>query len=73
MTPWSMRIAPLLSRLGGRPRPNPRCDAGQGMTEYGVIMALIAAVTVLVLEALGGSITDIWTVASDAVAAAVGD
>lgn len=41
-------------------------EKGQGMTEYGLIIALIAVVVIGALVTMGGSITDIFDKASGA-------
>lgn len=40
-------------------------EAGQGMTEYGLIIALVAIAVIGVLTAMSGSITAVFTKASD--------
>lgn len=42
-------------------------ESGQGMVEYGLIIALIALVVVVGLEALGGGIGDLFTNISDTI------
>ena len=44
-----------------------KAEAGQGMTEYGLIIALIAVAAVLALTTLGGSITAMFTKAAGAI------
>ena len=41
-------------------------ESGQGMVEYGLIIALIAIAVIVALEALAPAITDIFDSASDA-------
>ncbi len=40
-------------------------ESGQGMVEYGLIIALVAVAVIAVLSALGGSIGEIFTKVSD--------
>lgn len=40
-------------------------ESGQGMVEYGLILALIAVAAILVLTQLGGKIKGIFQAASD--------
>lgn len=39
-------------------------EAGQGMTEYGLIIALIAVVAIGIITTMGGQISNIFTNAS---------
>lgn len=45
-----------------------RGEEGQGMTEYGLIIALVAIVVIGALVALGGNIKSVFTNASDEIA-----
>jgi len=45
-------------------------ESGQGMVEYGLIIALIAIAVILALTGLGGKITGIFTKAGDKLGAA---
>ena len=40
-------------------------ESGQGMVEYGLIIALVAVVVIVALKALGVGITDIFTKAKN--------
>lgn len=40
-------------------------ESGQGMVEYGLILALIAVVVIGALTLLGGGVKDIFTTAKD--------
>ena len=40
-------------------------ESGQGMVEYGLILALVALAAVAILRGLGGKITDIFSDADD--------
>ncbi len=42
-------------------------EEGQGMTEYGLIIALVAIVVIGALVALGGNLTNVFTKASSTV------
>lgn len=44
-------------------------EDGQGMAEYGLIIALVAVVVIVALTALGGSLKNIFQSVSDEVAA----
>jgi Flp pilus assembly pilin Flp len=49
------------------------CDrAGQGLVEYGLILALTVIFTVLILGVFGGTVADILSVIADAIDAATG-
>lgn len=43
-----------------------RRDDGQGLVEYGLILVLVAVVTVLALELIGGGVTTVLTSAAHA-------
>ena len=43
-----------------------RDEQGQGMVEYGLIIALVAVVVIAALALLGGKITNIFTAAGNA-------
>ncbi len=40
-------------------------ESGQGMVEYGLIIALVAVAVIALLSALGGSIGEVFTKVSD--------
>ena len=48
-------------------------EEGQGMVEYGLILALIAVVVVVALGAMGGSISSIFTSVTDKLGGTVPD
>ena len=47
-------------------------ESGQGMVEYGLIIALIAVVVIVALTTMGGSISNIFNSASGALDEAAG-
>ena len=47
-------------------------EEGQGMVEYGLIIALIAVVVIVALTTMGGSISNIFNSASGALDEAAG-
>lgn len=48
-------------------------ESGQGMVEYGLIIALVAIAAIVALKALGPSITGIFNSAQEELDGAVGD
>jgi pilus assembly protein Flp/PilA len=46
-------------------------EEGQGMVEYGLILALVAVGAIVILGAMGGSLREILTAVKDALAGAV--
>ena len=46
---------------------------GQGVVEYGLILALTALFTILILGVFGGTVADILNAIADAIDAATGD
>jgi pilus assembly protein Flp/PilA len=47
-------------------------EEGQALVEYALILALVSVVSILTLEAVGGSVNDILTTIQDALAGAAG-
>lgn len=46
-------------------RAGPRLEAGQGMVEYGIIVALVAVVVIALIVTMGGQLANIFsTIAS---------
>lgn len=45
-------------------------ESGQGMVEYGLIIALVAIVVIVILGLLGGNLKNIFTTANDALSSA---
>lgn len=48
-----------------------RSEKGQGMVEYGLIIALVAIVVIAAIVLLGGSLTGIFTKSADTLSKAV--
>jgi len=46
-----------------------KTEEGQGMVEYGLIIALVAIVVIGAIMVLGGNVSDIFNKAADAVVA----
>lgn len=46
-------------------------ESGQGMVEYGLILALVAIVVIVVLTAIGGNLKSLFTKTSDTLGSAV--
>lgn len=44
-----------------------KSEKGQGMVEYGLILALVAVVVIAALTALGGKLSDLFTGVSDTI------
>lgn len=47
-------------------------ESGQGMVEYGLILALIAVAAIVVLTSIGGKVKDVFNKADDALSTAAG-
>jgi pilus assembly protein Flp/PilA len=47
-------------------------DEGQGMVEYGLIIALVAIVVIVVLTTMGGQLKNTFTTISDKLSASSG-
>jgi pilus assembly protein Flp/PilA len=58
MMSWSERISSSISRIFDD-------EDGQGLTEYALILALIAVVAILALTLLGGSVTSALSTAAN--------
>lgn len=46
-------------------------ESGQGMVEYGLILALVAIVVIVILTAMGGNLKSLFTKTSDTLGSAV--
>ncbi len=59
----------MRGRLSSRGR---LASSGQGIVEYGLILALTAALTTLILGVFGGTLADVLTAIGGAIDAATG-
>lgn len=46
-------------------------ESGQGMVEYGLILALVAIVVIVILTTMGGNLKSLFTKTSDTLGSAV--
>ena len=54
-------IDQLLYRVQGRAVGLPSCQRGQGMVEYGIIIALIAVVVVALIATMGNQLVNVFS------------